>query len=363
MSIPIRRKGLRLDRKKQPLILRPEVACYRSGRLALYSLLSSLKAHSKRREVLLPAYLCRSIVIPCEWNGLSIRYYNVTETLSPDWTSFEEQISHNTLAVLVIHYFGFPNQASRAAQICKNYRAILVEDGAHVDLVSGASKGSIAVYGDWIIGSMRKFYPLYDGAVLFPIDASPNLLAQAASKTSIGAEARSLKHLLERFRAGRTDTVVSDCHKEGGSDRVETGSDNSGYRDCRFEVSDHIGMTKVSRTMFQLFATDECADARIKNYTELLDFSESLSRARALYLEMPPDVVPYVFPLLLNNPNQDHKRLREKGVEVWRWEDIVTDRCRVSYRFSRSLVQVPCHQGLSFGQMCHLKNVLGEVLA
>jgi hypothetical protein len=62
---------------------------------------------------------------------------------------------------------------------------------------------------------------------------------------------------------------------------------------------------------------------------------------------LPDEVVPYVFPLLVDNPDRSFLRLKMRGVPLFRWEDVDESACSTSAHYSRHLYQLPCHQELS----------------
>jgi perosamine synthetase len=70
--------------------------------------------------------------------------------------------------------------------------------------------------------------------------------------------------------------------------------------------------------------------------------------AAASMLDMPPvnTFVPYVVPVLLADPQRHFAQLKQLGVPMWRWEHSLCGVCKVTDRYSQSLVQLPCHQSL-----------------
>jgi hypothetical protein len=101
---------------------------------------------------------------------------------------------------------------------------------------------------------------------------------------------------------------------------------------------------------------------RSRNYTRLLDLSTRFHGARPLFAELGSDTVPYVFPMLLSDPDHNHSRLRQLGIEAYRWEDLAVSDCAVSQRYERHLVQLPCHQGLSQEQLEYMDDILLSVI-
>lgn len=82
--------------------------CYSSGRSALYYILIYLKEHKNIKRVLLPDYLCSSIVDTIKQVGLSVKFTSLTKDLVFDINELKNNILSNDV-VLVINYFGLQN--------------------------------------------------------------------------------------------------------------------------------------------------------------------------------------------------------------------------------------------------------------
>ena len=89
------------------------------------------------------------------------------------------------------------------------------------------------------------------------------------------------------------------------------------------------------------------ATQRRRNFHELVARLSGLTKAKPLHSDLPDDVVPYVFPLLLEEPDRDFRRLKEARVPILRWEEVAYSDCPVSSRYVKQLVQLPCHQELT----------------
>jgi hypothetical protein len=87
-------------------------------------------------------------------------------------------------------------------------------------------------------------------------------------------------------------------------------------------------------------------EARRRNFERLVDGIRGAPAGRVL--DMPPvnTFVPYVVPLVLQEPQRHFAQLKQLGVPMWRWEYSQRGVCEVTDRYSQSLVQLPCHQSL-----------------
>ena len=117
----------------------------------------------------------------------------------------------------------------------------------------------------------------------------------------------------------------------------------------RWLVPDDVGRegTSLSRWIVEHSNVDRAATLRRRNFLEFLHRFSRLKKGRPLFAELPNDVVPYVFPLLLDDPARDFPLLKQAGVPLSRWEEVAHSDCPVSGRYLHELVQIPCHQELT----------------
>ena len=85
-----------------------ESAIFHSGMDALCALLKSLAASQpEKKEVIIPAYTCPTVLIAVENAGLVPVFADINiNTFCIDPLKTVEKISNNTLAVIVAHMFG-----------------------------------------------------------------------------------------------------------------------------------------------------------------------------------------------------------------------------------------------------------------
>jgi len=94
--------------------------------------------------------------------------------------------------------------------------------------------------------------------------------------------------------------------------------------------------------------TQEAMRIRRDNYDYLV---QGLKRVPGVQVLDVSDVrtvgaVPYMVPLLLDQPARQFNALQGLGVPMWRWEYSVRGRCDVTDWYAQALVQLPCHQSL-----------------
>jgi perosamine synthetase len=104
------------------------------------------------------------------------------------------------------------------------------------------------------------------------------------------------------------------------------------------------------------------AERRRAHYRDWLARVSVLPRCRPLFTGLPEGVVPYMFPLLLEDCEADFYRLKQQGMPLWRWDEQALSGCEVAATYRKHLVHLPCHQGLSPAQMDWMGQLLALVL-
>lgn len=103
-----------------------------SGRAALWV---ALKAFSRlkpdRKEVIIPAYSCPSIVSATLKAGLRPVLCDVNlQDFGFFYEDLENKVNAKTLAIIVVHLYGYPVQFEQIRKLCKDNNSYLVEDAA-----------------------------------------------------------------------------------------------------------------------------------------------------------------------------------------------------------------------------------------
>ena len=106
----------------------PDVYTYSSGRAALYQILQYLRQKKNVNHVLLPDYLCSSILVPLMELGLDYTFFPINEKLELEPASFKLLYKNGTV-VLLINYFGLQDLSSQI-KLIRNLddKAIIIED-------------------------------------------------------------------------------------------------------------------------------------------------------------------------------------------------------------------------------------------
>ena len=315
-------------------------------------------------QVLLPAYHCISMVEPVVWRGADPVFYRINADTSPDLDDAARALTPRTRALLVPHYFGFPQNMQRIRMFCDQHRLILIEDCAHAffGLHAGRPLGS---FGDYAIASAWKFFPVCEGGclvssrrsladvqlespgLLFQVKALLNTLEQAFEyrrlrplSLLLGPLLRSKNAVWKKVKPRAAATIANN---PGGAEKMA-------FSD--FEPL-WVGRTSslAARLIIGLASKARVVKCRRANYLTLQAATGDLPGCRPLFAELPAATVPQVFPLVIDDPERIFAVLKGQGVPIIRfgeflWPQMPKTRCPVSADLSRRVFQFPCHQEL-----------------
>ena len=117
-------------------------------------------------EVLIPDFICESIINFLLENKIKIKFYKVNLKLRIDWDDLEKSITHNSKFLVIVNYFGFPLDLEKSVIFAKKNKLILIEDSTHCH--NGKLKDKfLGTFGDYGITSPRKHIPIKYGGTLY----------------------------------------------------------------------------------------------------------------------------------------------------------------------------------------------------
>lgn len=115
-------------------------------------------------------------------------------------------------------------------------------------------------------------------------------------------------------------------------------------------------MSLVSRLLMQSSSFGRIISRRRKHYQRLLDACNDIPGCHPLFPVLPEKVVPYAFPMVIDDPERVFAILKHAGVPIIRfgemlWPGVDASICPVSVEFSRKVFQFPCHQELDEAEL------------
>ena len=137
---------------------------FAQGRTAFYHGLLKLQI-KKENKILIPNYICKSLLTPIIKLNINYSFYNIKDNFTFNFS----EIKCKALAkdyLLIIHYFGQPQNINLILNFCKKNNIKLIEDNAHG--YSGKFRGKLlGTFGTIGFSSPRKILNTDSGGILF----------------------------------------------------------------------------------------------------------------------------------------------------------------------------------------------------
>ncbi|MDD2725078.1 MAG: DegT/DnrJ/EryC1/StrS family aminotransferase [Methylovulum sp.] len=334
--------------------------------------LSGVNADS---AVLIPAYHCGSMVEPALWLNADVLLYQQDADLSPNRKHLEKLLGDATKpvrALLLPHYFGFPQDIDYWRTFCDANKLKLIEDCAHAFFGTTSQGKTLGTGGHYSVASVRKFFCSPDGGILIgeklpssitatikpdfrrQLHATLQMLLLAAEFGSLGKLGRLIL-LLDKYR---TRLKPKPQPQSAPATIAETTAQWSWFDPDLMPVR---GLD-VSRLLMKYSHLQSIIDSRRRNYARLMAGIAGIPHVKPLFPELPAHVVPYMFPVLLESGESGFDRLKHAGVPLWRWEELATSDCPVSQRYRLQLLQIPCHQNITASQIDWIIDQFSDIL-
>jgi perosamine synthetase len=320
--------------------------------------------------LLAPAYHCRTMLDPALRLGANVTLYPLNPDLSPNLqglTACVTQHRGQIGALLVTHYFGFPQPLGPLLELCERHGIPLIEDCSHC-LFLPSNSSDLGRKGRYCISSPYKFFPMEDGGVLWANHGAP-LPTQRTQSPGIAQELKAVARAFRHTLAPRTTpaaelletatTALADAPAPRGSDRQVTSTSPSHL----YEMGDeHYGNLASSRSALRHTKLQRLQAQRRAHYRSWAQCVAHLPHCQALYPELPDGCTPYMFPLRIDEPDSHFFALKRLGVPIWRWDDMAVSGCSVATDFRTHLLHLPCHQELTDDHLRWMTTAVANVL-
>lgn len=132
--------------------------------------------------ILVPDFICEAVLQPLYDLNLIVVFYKTNGHFQTEQKLLEKQIKHNNaVAVMMVHYFGQPQDIKFFLSISKKYNLILIEDNAH-GFGGSFENQLLGTFGNIGISSPRKILNCEHGGILYfngKLIPPPSLLSDA----------------------------------------------------------------------------------------------------------------------------------------------------------------------------------------
>lgn len=139
-------------------------AFYQSARNAIEALLAYLKDNRGIESVLLPDYMCETVIGAAKRANVDVKTYRVNRKYEYSFEEIESLLDEKT-SLFVAQFFGKKIESKTLERIkaLKDSGTIVIED---LTLSIFSKDGDNVGFGNYIVGSIRKWLPIPDGGFI-----------------------------------------------------------------------------------------------------------------------------------------------------------------------------------------------------
>ena len=324
---------------------------FESGRQAIKLVLKEIE-FKDMEHILMPPSLCSAILEPFFDSNIEIKFYDLDIDMKLDPKNVMENITDETKAVYVIHYFGVKNDLSELKDFCHEKGIILIEDCA----LSGYSN-DFNSYGDISIFSLWKFHSISDGAILQTngkIKFSNHKLNQPSD----------VKRFIYKIKISIKKNIMRGFFPKKVLDFFKSKNINNYHQNVIHDPKIEIcRMSKESYLNFLSEDLEEIRDKRRQNFLILLEFCLN-NRINTLYKNLNSHDIPYCFPVIVDDPESLSKALLESGIETEISINLPPEDDRFSYisSLAKTCISIPIHQDIDIKMLEYIMENLSQHL-
>ena len=302
---------------------------YASGRFAIRDLID----FQNITKVLLPEYVCESI-INC-FDSVNIITYKLDNNLNINIDDVLSKMTDDVTCIFIIHYFGAIHQDDKLQQIsvcAKSKKIIIIEDTTH-SIFSDPN-----TIGDYCICSLRKWFPIPDGAVLYS-NKIYSLPKQKNEEIDISKVLSAMK--------------LKDYYIENGIDNKDLF--RALIKEYENDLNQYTNSYKISRysySLLQVFDIIEIKTQRLNNYTHLKKYF--LEKRIEPIVNIENGMYPFCFPIYVNKRNSLQRYLSENGIYcAVHWPSIKNNPSRniISEKLAKHQLSLPIDQRYNIEDM------------
>lgn len=292
--------------------------------------------------ILLPEFICES-VIRC-FSLENVHFYKITRDFQIDFRDLFSKIDNSVGTIYICHYFGYMQEYSKLLQlknIAEKYKITVIED------TTQAIFSCKNIVGDVAVASLRKWFPVPQGGVLYSSNDISDMVVMPHTKSNDNSRIYGML-LKDIFLKKIYDTnsmyrkIFADCE-----DRVESNSTIQ-------EISD------LARFMLKCFNIDSIIAKRIRNYKRLGNF---LSNRGIKYREFSDTDCPLVFPLRVKERDSFRRYLMNNKVYCavhWPFDNIRSNERRMAKLNADELISLPIDQRYKDTDIDYLCDVIDK---
>ena len=333
----------------QPVIDTKRMTFLNGGKACLIVISDFLLSRGIER-ILLPSYLCPTIVDTFERCGLACDYYQIRRDFSIDLEDLQRKAEGHR-AFYFINYFGFPHASleQNLISFLKSKGMFVVEDNAHAIF-------SVKTLGDFVFYSLRKLAP-YDGGYLI----TPHDIAPFIEKRS-GIPNRRLP-LISEYRARLAEYLYKGLGSREQLVNLYEQAERVYAEDMTVE-----GDAQEQEAIEHLDWNSMRARRHV-NYAYLLGLIKDIRGIEPIFPLLPPDLAPLGLPVYVSGIDRDRlfDALGEAGIGLTvHWDGLVRDSRlngnETAVEMARSILTLVTDQRWGHKHMDYQAQKLREIL-
>lgn len=318
---------------------------FNTGRSAIEAFLHTCK---NIKRVWVPSFICSSVIEAIARAGKEIIYYPIDRYLLPDIEFLSGCEVRNGDVIYVMHYFGIAIQ-QEFIDIMKSLRSrgILIFEDITMSLLS--KKGNDFAFGDIVLGSIRKWYGIPDGAFIASMDRLPDIKKENAA----------YDYTLYYFTAQIMKSLYLSDSKKYDKERFLSFS-NKGIESL---FSDYTirEMSEISYRVLGSINWEEISIKRHNNYDLLYALLKDIPKIKILG-SCSDKIVPIGMFILTDDRDGLLKHLISKGIYCnvhWR-ENEATEQFPDTLYLSRHCLTIPCDHRYGEDHMNYIQQVIKQ---
>ena len=320
-----------------------------SGRTAIDLTLDIINISNNIKTVYMPSYCCESMLVAFKKRNLQIKFYNVAYRNGN--LLYDINLQQNCDLFFAMNYFGFTNyNMDFYIEYYKKKGSIVIEDGTH----SFLSQRKYSTYSDFVIVSLRKWFPIISGGLL--IGNNEKYLANLRKQREILNDNKEYTELKKKAMEEKSKYIQNQTiPKETFLNKFKEADKILKYNYQYYKIDE------ISENILRHINVNQIAKLRMKNVRVIYNFLKQQKNIGFLKkIDFHRDC-PLFVPIFLGN--EEREKLRKKLIEnhifcPTHWPipiDIQQNNQKEIYKSELSLV---CDQRYSEAQIQNYMNLL-----
>lgn len=325
---------------------------FNTGRSAIEYLFKSLGKENKHEgNVLVPSFVCSSVTDAIKRAGFSYEYYKISKELKVNIEDLNNRITQDVKYIFIVHYFGTYSDRN-LVKLLNNlkYKGIeIIEDVSHA-LYTYNEEG--IGYGDYVLGSIRKWIPIPDGGFLSSKRDIPKIELEEGENTY------SQNYLIAQ---------IMKFNYLNEKELIENSSKKTKYLDLNSVAMDSLfndytlrNITKISDIYIKSYDMDAVISKRVENYDYLYENIKIIQNIYPL-IKRKPGEVPFGFVIFSDKRDSLFRYLIDNDIYCnihWKLDEEKLIADSKLKHVSNNIMTIPCDQRYGIKEMDYIINTI-----